>query len=48
MVVVARDSHKMKKSENEDREARVGTHLGEREGVKRKVVNVYRCRTMGK
>jgi len=36
------------KSENEDREAGVGTQLGEREGVKWKVENLYRCKTMGK
>jgi hypothetical protein len=36
------------KSKNEDREAGVVTQLGEGEGVKRKVANVYRCKTMGK
>jgi hypothetical protein len=36
------------KSKNEDREAGVVTQLGEGEGVKRKVANVYGCRTMGK
>jgi hypothetical protein len=36
------------KSKNKDREPGVGTQLGEREGVKRKVTNVYRCKTIGK
>jgi hypothetical protein len=36
------------KSKNEDREAGVVAQLGEGEGVKRKVANVYGCKTMGK
>jgi hypothetical protein len=36
------------KSKNEDREAGIGTQLGEMEGVKKQVENVYRCKTMGK
>jgi hypothetical protein len=35
------------KSKNEDREAGVATQLVEGEGVKRKVGNVYGCKTMG-
>jgi hypothetical protein len=48
IAIKRKKKERKKKSKKGNREAGVGTHLGGREGVKREVVNLYRCRTMGK